>query len=78
MRAEYDLSGKKATKGKYADAFKKGYIVRTYDSDKLVNDKFFASIDGDVREYFPDSRAVNKALRTLISTFPESPEPRAR
>ncbi len=28
-------------------------------------------IDPDVQEYFPDSTAVNNALRTLISLFPE-------
>ncbi|NOT48665.1 MAG: hypothetical protein HOP17_13065 [Acidobacteria bacterium] len=70
MPEEYDFSGKKGVRGKYAKAFKKGHSVRVYDKDKLISDKFFASIDSDVREYFTDSKSINKALRTIISIIP--------
>lgn len=72
MLPEYDFSGKKSVRGKYSKAFKDGYSVRVFDGDKLVSDRFFAAIDSDVREYFSDSREVNKALRTIISLFPPS------
>lgn len=70
MLPEYDFSGKKGVRGKYAQAFKDGHMVRVYDGKKLVSDRFFAAIDSDVREYFTDSREINKALRTIISLFP--------
>ncbi|MGB7207025.1 MAG: hypothetical protein WBD27_00055 [Pyrinomonadaceae bacterium] len=71
MLAEYDFSGKKGVRGKYAEAYKKGHSVRVYDGDKLVCDEYFAAIDSDIREYFPDSKAINSALRKLISLVPE-------
>lgn len=67
MLAEYDFSGKKGVRGKYAKAYKKGHSVRIYGGDKLVSDEYFGAIDSDIREYFPDSKAVNGALRKLIS-----------
>mgnify|MGYP001311031915 CR=1 FL=1 len=71
MLAEYDFSGKTGVRGKYAKAYKKGHSVRIYDGDKLVSDEYFAAIDSDIREYFPDSKAINSALRKLISLVPE-------
>ena len=73
MLPEYDLSGRKGVRGKYAKAMKEGYSVRIYKGEKLVSDQLFAAIDRDVQEHFKDSKAVNKALRTLISIFPENP-----
>jgi hypothetical protein len=75
---EYDFTGKTGVRGKYAKSFKNGHVVRTYNGKKLVDDKFFAAIDGGVREYFSDSRSVNKALRTIISIFPRTPKSAAR
>ena len=72
MLAEYDLSGKKGVRGKYAKAYKSGHSVRVYDGDTLISDSYFAAIESDVRAYFPDSRAVNKALRQLISIVPNN------
>ena len=50
MLPEYDFS--KGVRGKYAGYFK--------DVDRLV------SLDPDVKAVFPDSEAVNAALRTLM------------
>ena len=50
MLPEYDFS--KGVRGKYAGHFK--------DVDRLV------SLDPDVKAVFPDSEAVNSALRTLL------------
>jgi hypothetical protein len=50
MLPEYDFS--KGVRGKYAKPFK--------DVDRLI------SLDPDVKAVFPDSEAVNTALRVLI------------
>jgi hypothetical protein len=50
MLPEYDFS--KGVRGKYASHFT--------DVDRLV------SLDPDVKAVFPDSEAVNSALRTLM------------
>jgi hypothetical protein len=71
MRSEYDFSGKKGVRGKYAKMMKSGYSVRKYDGNKLISDQYFAAIASDVREYFPDSKAINLALRKLISLVPQ-------
>ena len=71
MRAEYDLSDKKGTRGKYSKAFKNGYTVRIYDKDRIVSMQYFAAIEPDLQPYFPDSKAINKALRSLVSLIPK-------
>ncbi|MEO7673258.1 MAG: hypothetical protein ABIU09_04180 [Pyrinomonadaceae bacterium] len=71
MLTEYDLSNKKGVRGKYAKAYRKGHAVTIYDGDKIVSDEYFAAIDSDIREYFPDSKSINNALRKLISLVPE-------
>lgn len=70
MLPEYDFSGKKGVRGRYHKAYKNGHSVRIYDGKKLVSDEYFAAIESDVREYFPDSKSVNKALRSLIKLIP--------
>ena len=70
MLAEYDLSGQKGVRGNYAQAYKAGHSVKVYDGDKLVSDEYFAAIEPDVREYFPDSKAINTTLRRLIALVP--------
>ena len=67
MLDEYDFSGKKGVRGKYHEAFRKGYTVRVFKDDGTFTEQYFASIEADVHQYFPDSAAVNKALRSLIS-----------
>jgi hypothetical protein len=55
MRDEYDFRG--GVRGKYADRYARGTnIVR---------------LDPDVAEVFPDSDAVNRALRALASIIKE-------
>ena len=69
---ETDFS--KGVRGKYAAAMKKnGYTIRVYRADGKVEEKqvlgeSLVSLDPDVQAYFPDSRAVNRALRKLISS----------
>lgn len=73
MLAEYDFKGKKAVRGKYHEAFKKGYSVRIYKDDGTFSEQYFTRIESDVRKYFPDSETVNDALRGLIKLIPANP-----
>ena len=72
MLPEYDFSGKKGIRGKYYRAYRRGHSVRIHKVNGSVSVKYFTLEDGavmlepDVRKHFPDSRSVNKALRTLI------------
>ena len=50
MLDEYDFS--KGIRGKYAEEYKDGVNI--------------VKLDNDVREFFPDTKSVNEALRTLI------------
>lgn len=53
MREEYDFSNMKGgVRGKYAGAFERIAVT--------------VLLDADIAEVFPDSRAVNEALRTLV------------
>ena len=56
MRDEYDFSS--GIRGKYADRYARG-------SNVVV-------LDPDVAEAFPDSEAVNRALRSVAASSPES------
>ncbi len=67
MLDEYDFTGKKGIRGKYHEAFKKGYTVRVIRENGTADEQYFASIEADVHSYFPDSDSVNTALRSLIS-----------
>jgi hypothetical protein len=75
MRAEYDFSG--GVRGKYYQAMQAGYTITIRKADgttevKEVEPKRDAVIlEPDVREYFPDSKAVNQALRGLIALLPK-------
>lgn len=73
MRAEYDFSAMAGgVRGKYYKAYRAGHTVRIRKADGTTVVRHFAPGEGavtlepDVREYFPDSKAVNKALRCLI------------
>ena len=67
MLGEYDFTGKKSVRGKYHEAFKKGYTVRITKESGTTDEQYFAAIESDIHRYFPDSDSVNKALRSLIS-----------
>ena len=70
MKPEYDLTGKKGVRGKYAAAYKQGHTVRILNGESVVDEKFFAAIDADVHEFFRDSKEINKALRGIIASVP--------
>ena len=67
MLDQYDFTGKKGIRGKYHEMFKKGYKVRVIKENGITDEQYFASIESDLHQYFPDSASVNKALRSLIS-----------
>ena len=73
MQADYDLRGKKGVRGKYAEAIKNGYttIIHQSDGSTVVKETRPVYLDEDVREFFPDTQSVNKALRGLIALVPE-------
>ncbi|HMQ50808.1 MAG TPA: hypothetical protein PKE64_21745 [Anaerolineae bacterium] len=75
MRSEYDFSD--GVRGKHYQTYRQGHTVKIYRTDGNVMVQQFTLEDGavflepDVREYFPDAEAVNKALRGLIALFPK-------
>jgi hypothetical protein len=78
MRPEYDFSTLKGgVQGKYYQAYRAGHTVTIHKADGTVDVQYFRLEDGavmlepDVRQYFPDSEAVNKALRCLIPLVAE-------
>ena len=82
MRPEYDFTG--GVRGKYARELREhGYTIRVYNADgtftetRVLGEKTVV-LKPDVSEYFPDSQAVNHALRTLLSLVPEKRKAAAR
>ena len=75
MRAEYDFTG--GVRGKHYRALRNGYSVKIHQADGTTVVQHYKIEDGavmldpDVREYFPDSDAVNDALRSLIALIPK-------
>ena len=75
MRPEYDFTG--GVRGKHYKVLREeGCIIRIYNDDGTVTERRVAGertviLEPDVYEYFPNSQAVNQALRTLISLVPE-------
>ena len=75
MRPEYDFSG--GVRGKHYKVLREeGYVIRVYNDDGTVTERHVAGertvvLEPDVYEYFPNSQAVNQALRTLISLVPK-------
>ncbi|MBM4339602.1 MAG: hypothetical protein FJ110_08655 [Deltaproteobacteria bacterium] len=71
MRDEYDFSG--GVRGKHFEAYRKGHTVKINKQDGSIEVNYFTQEDGavmldpDVKKYFPDSKSVNKALRSLIA-----------
>jgi hypothetical protein len=74
MLPEYDFS--RGARGKHYQAYREGHTVKIYESDGTVTIQNFTLEEGtvllepDVREYFRDSEAVNRALRGLIALIP--------
>ena len=71
MREEYDFSD--GVRGKHYKAYRQGHFVKIKKQDGSTEVHYFAleegsvMLDPDVRQHFPDSESVNKALRSLIA-----------
>jgi len=71
------LSG---VRGKHYKAYRRGHTVEIHKTDGTTAVQYFTLEDGavmlepDVREYFPDSEAVNNVLRSLITLIPRKRE----
>lgn len=82
MRPEYDFTG--AVRGRHYHPLDEGYTVEINKSDGTTVVEHYTLAEGtvllqpDVREYFPDSKAVNAALRSLIALVAELPATRKR
>ena len=69
--------------GRYHDALQQGYTVRIHEEDGTTTVQHFqleegtVLLDPDVREYFPDAKSVNAALRSLIALIPAQRKGRA-
>ena len=77
LRAQYDFSTMKGgVRGKYYEAYREGHKVVIHKEDGTKSVQYFKLEDGavmlepDVRKYFPNSEAVNKALKSLIEIIP--------
>lgn len=73
IRPEYDFSKMSGgIRGKYYKDYRKGHTVKIHKSGGTTSIQYFKLEDGsvmiepDIREYFPDTESVNKALRCLI------------
>lgn len=68
MLAEYDFRGKKGVRGKYYQALQKGHqtIIHKADGSTVIKEKRPVFIDEDLQALFPNSAAVNRALRELL------------
>jgi hypothetical protein len=77
LAPEYDFSG--GVRGKHALSMREGYtiIIQKADGTREVRQVTprpgTIVLDPDVRAYFPDSEAVNRALRELIKLLPQRP-----
>ena len=77
MRSENDLSGKTGVRGKYYQEYRRGHTVRIHKANGTLATQHFTLQEGavmlepDIRKFFPNSEAVNKALRSLISLIPD-------
>ena len=70
MRAEYDFTS--GARGRHYHAMQAGYTIIIHKADgstvikEIMPKKGSVMLAPDIIEYFPDSEAVNKALRCLI------------
>ncbi len=82
MLPEYDFRG--GVRGKHYRAYRQGHTVTIHKSDGTTDVQYFQLEEGavllepDVRAYFPDSEAVNKVLRGLITLLPKKPKSRVK
>ncbi len=82
MLPEYGFRG--GVRGKHFAAYRRGHTVTIHKSDGTTQVQHFKLEEGavmlepDVQACFPDSEAVNNALRGLITLLPRKPKSRAR
>ncbi len=82
MLPEYDFRG--GVRGKHYRAYRQGHTVTIHKSDGTTDVQYFQLEEGavllepNVRAYFPDSEAVNKVLRGLITLLPKKPKSRVK
>jgi hypothetical protein len=75
LRSEYDFSG--GVRGKHYRAYRRGHQVKIYKDDGRISVQNFKLEEGavflepDIQPYFPNSDAVNEALRGLIALIPK-------
>ncbi len=72
LRDDYDFTD--GVRGKYSHFSDQPRTFRIRQPDGSVIEKTTQApitLDPDVRHYFPDSEAVNRALRGLIELMPE-------
>lgn len=71
MKDDYDFSG--GVRGKHYGEFREGHTVYITDENGVVHEHRYSLEDGaimldpDLRSQFPDSDAVNAALRSLLA-----------
>ena len=67
MRDEYDFS--KGARGKHAKSLRNGHttIIHKTDSSMIVRESRPIILDPDLQARFPDSEAVNNALRSFLA-----------
>jgi hypothetical protein len=78
MRREYDFSTLQQVgeRGRHAKAMRQGYTTIVHHQDGTKEVTHYRPLDGcvvldrDIQAYFPDSEAVNTALRGLIALIP--------
>jgi hypothetical protein len=73
MRDDYDFS--QGVRGKYRHFMGRARTLKVRHPDGTFTTETiqpFIELDPDVRRYFPDSEAVNKALRGLIELIPDA------
>ena len=78
MHPEYDFASMRGgVRGKYYKAYRDGHTVKIHKADGTTLVQNFTleegtvMLDPDIREYFPNSEAVNNALRCLIPLMPK-------
>ena len=75
MLREYDFA--EGQRGKHYKSYRRGHSVIVTRANGSFSVKYFGLRDGavmlepDVQDYFPDSKAVNRALRALIKLAPQ-------
>lgn len=77
MQLEYDFTG--GVRGKHARENHNGVVVTVHNPDGTAEERVYTMpegaiiLDPDLRPYFPDATAVNRALRVLVELIPTTP-----